>query len=85
MEDGARESLAGIFFCRALCKGAGLGWNAQQLAAEVFFQAGVNDLLAVVQILGADKADHCVDRKRIEVPGYRVDAGFACLLVDAVI
>jgi hypothetical protein len=45
----------------------------------------VNDLLAVVQILGADKADHDVDQKRIEVPGHIVGAGFACLLVDAMI
>jgi hypothetical protein len=73
VEDGARESLTGIFFCRTSCWGPDSAGNAQQLAAEVFFQAGGNDLLAVAH------------RKRIEVPGHRVGAGFAYLLVDAAI
>jgi hypothetical protein len=55
VEDGARESLAGIFFCKSCARGRDSVGNAQQLAAEVFFQADVNDLLAVAQILGPDK------------------------------
>jgi hypothetical protein len=38
--------------------------QAEQLAAEVVFQAGADDLLAVVEILGADEADDGVDQQR---------------------
>jgi hypothetical protein len=59
--------------------------QAQQLAAEVVFQAGTDDLLAVVEVLGADKTDHGVDQKRFEMAGHRVGAGLAGLLVEAMV
>ena len=59
--------------------------QAEELAAEVVFQAGADDLLAVVEILGADEADHGVDEQRLEMAGNGVGAGLAGLLVDAVV
>ena len=59
--------------------------HAQQLAAEVIFQPCADDLLAVIQVLRADEADHGVDQERVEVPRHGVGAGFAGLLVDAVV
>ena len=57
--------------------------QAEELAAEVVFEAGAQDLLAVVEILGADEADDGVDEHRVEVAGDGVGAGFEGLLVDA--
>ncbi len=59
--------------------------HAEQLAAEVVFQAGADDLLAVVQVLGTDEADHGVHQERLEVTSHRIGAGLAGLLVDAVV
>ncbi len=59
--------------------------HAQQLAAEVVFQACADDLLAVVQVLGADEPDHRVDQERLEMACHGIGAGFAGLLVDAVV
>ena len=50
----------------------------------MIFQAGADDLLAVVEILGADEADDSIDQKRFEGAGDGVGAGFDGLLVDAV-
>ena len=58
--------------------------QAEQLAAEVIFEAGAEDLLAVVEVLGADEADDGVDEHGLEAAGDGVGAGFAGLLVDAV-
>ncbi|MNH22026.1 hypothetical protein D3C79_818660 [compost metagenome] len=49
------------------------------------FEAGADDLLAVVQVLRADETDHGVDQERLEVAGHGIGAGFAGLLVDAVV
>ncbi|MCY1218751.1 hypothetical protein D9M72_307010 [compost metagenome] len=57
--------------------------QAHQLAAEVVFEPGTNDLLAVVQVLGADEADHGVDEQRLVAPRQRIGAHLAGLLVDA--
>ncbi len=59
--------------------------QAEQLAAEVVLQPGADDLLAVVEVLRADEADHGVDQKRLEAPGDAVGARLAGLLVDAVV
>ena len=59
--------------------------QAEQLAAEVVFEAGAEDLLAVVEVLGADEADDGVDQHGLEVAGDGVGAGFEGLLVDAVV
>ena len=56
--------------------------QAEQLAAEVVFEAGAEDLLAVVEILGADEADDGVDQHGAEAAGDGVGAGFEGLLVD---
>ncbi len=58
--------------------------QAEQFAAEVVFEAGAHDLLAVVQILGSDEADHRVHQHGLEVARDGVGAGLAGLLVDAV-
>ena len=50
--------------------------EAEEFAAEVVFQAGADDLLAVVQILGADEADDGVDQQRMELAGHGIGAGF---------
>jgi hypothetical protein len=39
--------------------------HAEQLAAEVVFEPGADDLLAVVQVFRADEADHRVDQQRL--------------------
>ena len=59
--------------------------HAEQLAAEVIFKTGTDDLLAVVQVFGADKTDHGVHQKRLEMSGHGVGAGFAGLLIDTVV
>ena len=58
--------------------------QAHQLAAEVILEAGADDLLAVVEILGADEADDGVDEQRLELARDGVGACFERLLVDAV-
>ena len=57
--------------------------QAEQLAAEVIFEAGAEDLLAVVEVFGADEADDGVDEHGVEVAGDGVGAGLAGLLVDS--
>jgi len=46
--------------------------QAEQLAAKMVLQAGPDDLLAVIQIFGADEADHAVDQQRIEGAGHGI-------------
>ena len=57
--------------------------QAEQFAAEMIFKAGADDLLAVVEIFRADKADDCVDEQRLVMPRQRISAGLAGLLIDA--
>ena len=45
--------------------------QAEQLAAEMIFEAGAGDLLAVVQIFRPDEADHGVDQHGLEMRGRR--------------
>ena len=59
--------------------------QAHQLAAEVIFQPSANNLLAVVEILRTDKADHRIDQQRFKVAGDGVGPRLAGLLVDAVV
>ena len=51
--------------------------QAEQLAAEVVLQPGADDLLAVVEVLGADEADDGVDQQRPVAPRDRVGARLA--------
>jgi hypothetical protein len=55
--------------------------EAEEFAAEVVFEACAEDLLAVVEVFGADEAYDCVDEHGVEVAGYGVGAGFESLLV----
>ena len=59
--------------------------DAGELAHEVVLQACPDDLLAVVQILGTDKADDGVDHKGMVLPCEGVAAGFHRHLVGAVV
>ena len=59
--------------------------QAHQLAAKMVFQTGPDDLLAVVQILRTDEADHRVDQQRAVAPRHRIGPGLAGLLVQAVV
>ncbi|MNL38327.1 hypothetical protein D3C87_1605300 [compost metagenome] len=59
--------------------------HAEQLAAEVVFEAGADDLLAVVEVFRADEAYDGVHQKRVEMSRYCVSSGFAGLLVDAMV
>ncbi|MNI42973.1 hypothetical protein D3C73_972890 [compost metagenome] len=58
--------------------------HTEQFAAEVVFEAGADDLFAVVQVFRADEADDGVHQKRFEMPRHGVGPGFAGLLIDAV-
>ena len=51
-----------------------------QLAAEVIFQPGADNLLTIVQILRADKAHHRIDQQRLKMAGDGIGPGFAGLL-----
>jgi hypothetical protein len=55
--------------------------EAEELAAEVIFEAGAEDLLAIVEIFRADEAYDCVDEHGVEVTGHSVGTGFEGLLV----
>ena len=57
--------------------------QAEQLAAEVILETGADDLLAVVQVLGADEAHDGVDQQRGEPPCDRVGPRLERLLVAA--
>jgi len=59
--------------------------QAEKLAAEVIFEAGASDLLAVVQVFRADEADDGVDQHWLKGASDGVGTGFEGLLVDAVI
>jgi hypothetical protein len=53
--------------------------QAEQLAAEVVLQAAPDHLLAVVEVLRADEADHGVDQQRAgEAARGAVIAGLRC-------
>lgn len=48
------------------------------------FQAGANDLLAVIQILGADEPDHAIDQQRFERACCCLGTRVAVCLVNTV-
>ncbi len=58
--------------------------HTEQLTAEMVFEPGPDDLLAVEQVLGADETDDGVDQKWLESPRYRVGSRLQCLLIHAV-
>ena len=58
--------------------------HAEQLAAKVILKPGADDLLAVVEIFGADEADHRIDEQRLEFSRNRIGARLERLLIDAV-
>ena len=58
--------------------------QAKQLAHEMVFEPGADDLPLVRQIFRADEADDAVDEKRIEGAGHAVGPGFQRELIDAV-
>src|ERR1700721_636875 len=57
--------------------------HAEQFSAEMIFQPGADDLLAVVKIFRADEADHGIDQQRREGAGHGIGTGLDRLLVDA--
>ena len=59
--------------------------DAGQFAHKVVFQSGADDLLGIVQILGADKADHGVDQKGLIPLGKAVAPGLHGHLIPAVV
>jgi hypothetical protein len=58
--------------------------QAEQLAHEVIFQAGADDLPFVGQIFRPDKSNHAVDEKRIECPRHAVSTRLQRDLVHSV-
>nr|ART89803.1 hypothetical protein [uncultured bacterium] len=56
--------------------------QAQELAAEVVFESGADDLLAVVQVLGPDEADDRVGQQWLELACDRVGPRLERLLID---
>ena len=59
--------------------------QAHELAHEVILEGRAGDLRAVLQVLGADEADHGVDQQGLKVPRHRIGARFDGLLVAAVV
>ena len=57
--------------------------QAEELAAEMVFESGAENLFAIEEILGADEADDGVNQHWVEVAGYGVGAGLEGLLVYA--
>src|SRR6202050_2306106 len=60
-------------------------WQPEELAHEVVFEAGANNLAFVVEILRADEAHHAVYQERIEAPSNAIGARFQCQLVHSVV
>ena len=58
--------------------------QAEQLAHEVIFQAGADDLPFVVEIFRPDEADDAVDQERVERARHAVGARLQRQLIDAV-
>ena len=58
--------------------------KAEQLTAEMIFERGSQDLLAVVEVFGADEAHDRIDEQRFEMACDGISTGFARLLVHAV-
>src|SRR5690606_6749915 len=56
--------------------------QSEEFSAEVVFETGPDDLLAVVEILGTDETDDRIDEQRFEFAGDGVCAGLEGLLVD---
>ena len=59
--------------------------QAQQLAHEMIFQPGTDDLALVEEVLRPDEAHHAVDQERVERPGDSVGSGLERELIDAVV
>ena len=59
--------------------------HAEQLAAEMIFETGADDLLAVIEIFRADESDDGVDEERAELARHGVGAALDRLLVAAVV
>ena len=58
--------------------------QAEQFAAEVILQPRPGDLLAVIEVFGADEPHHGVHQERPEGPRHGVGARLQRLLVDPV-
>ncbi|SKT85340.1 Uncharacterised protein [Mycobacteroides abscessus subsp. abscessus] len=56
--------------------------QAKQLATEMVFQPGANDLLTVVEVFGSNESDDGVDQEGFQVTGHRVGPGLQGLLID---
>ena len=59
--------------------------QAEQLAHEVILERGARDLRAVLEVLGADEADHGVDEERLVAPREAVAARLDRDLIGAVV
>ena len=59
--------------------------QAEELATEVVLKAGADDLLAVIEILGADEADDRVHQERLELARHGIGPRFAGLLIDTLV
>src|ERR1051325_11076524 len=58
--------------------------QAKQLAHEMVFQSGADDLALVVEIFRADKTHYAIDQKWLKDPGHTVSARFKRELIDTV-
>ena len=58
--------------------------QSQQLAHEMIFQAGANDLPLVVKIFRPDKSHDAVHEERMEHAGHAIGARFERKLIDSV-
>src|SRR5262249_17106010 len=58
--------------------------QSQQLAHEVVFEPGADDLPFVVKIFRPDEAHDAVDQKGMECRRDRVGAGLKCQLINSV-
>src|SRR6185312_9334237 len=59
--------------------------QSQQLAHEVVFEAGADDLALVIQVFRSNKSDHAVHQKRIKCSGYSIGPRLQRELIDSMV
>src|ERR1700691_3473151 len=60
-------------------------WQPEELAHEMVFEAGANNLAFVIEILRADETHNAVYQERIEAPSNAIGARFQRQLVHSVV
>ena len=75
--------LVGLHMVRITCVAAHR--HSRQLAHEMIFKAGADDLLRIIEVLGADKADDRAYKERLITLGKTVAARLRRNVIPAVV